>query len=185
MVVHSRRRLSRAPKPPGAQLIEKSIQNRLEFTAKPSESAHDLIAVAELSPAQEYEFRRQSRKRMYYKQLEDFKKNDICGSSPVDVSTSLSRSPSRYLQALLKHEPDRRKAAMILYPDAFNPDKASSATANDEAFFEEHLPSLNPSDDLMVLLTRWACPMRARYAHQDAEPTQDNHCRVCKKVLQQ
>lgn len=181
-----------APKPPGAQLIDKSIRNRFGFTAKLSESPHGSITVAELSPAQEYEFKRQSRKRMYHKRLETFIKDGICDSSPVD-STCLTRSPLRYLQALLKHEPHRRKAAMMLYPDAFSVDDSSSATESDDDFSKDDC-SLTGSTkeeeniirlkDLVEPLTRWACPTRTRYAYQDAEPTQENRCRVCKSPLQ-
>lgn len=178
-----------APKPPGAQLIDPSIRNKFGFTAKSTDLPHQSIAVADLSPTQQYELRRQSRKRMYHKQRETFFKDGTRDPSPVELSTCLTRSPSRYLQALLKHEPDRQQAALLLYPDAF------SATVNDEDFLDNSCSptsTASSSNDrrnticlknLVEPLTRLARPARARYAYQDAEPTQDHRCSVCKDIL--
>jgi hypothetical protein len=128
-----------APKPPGSQLVDAPVQDTFRSTAKSLEPAHDSIAVADLSPAQEYELRRQSRKRMYHKQRETFFKNGIRDLTPAETLTCILRSPLRYLQALLKHEPQRRKAAMMLYPDAFLEDNSSSATtSDDEPFLEDN-----------------------------------------------
>jgi hypothetical protein len=179
-----------APKPPGSQLIDASTRNRFDPTAKSSDS--DLVAVADLSPSQQYELRRQSRKRMYHKERESFFNKGIHDSSPAELLPCLSRSPSRYLQALLKHEPDRQRAAMMLYPDAFTERNPGSATERDEDLAEDSCSSPgSPNErkdaislnDLVEPLTRLACVTRARYAYQDAELTQDARCGVCRDNL--
>jgi hypothetical protein len=69
---------------------------------------------------------------MYHKKLGNFFNNGICDRSSVNILTSLSRSPSGYLQALFKHKPDRRMAVMMLYPDAFSEGNSSTAIEGDE-----------------------------------------------------
>lgn len=176
-----------APKPPGSQLTDVSFQNKFGFTAKSSESTHSSITVADLSPAQEYEIRRQSRKRMYTQGWNSFFKGGIRDSNPVDVSTCLSRSPSRYLQALFKHEPDRQKTARMLYPDAFSEDNSDKCLTSERCLSTGS--SKEPGDaihlkDLVEPLVTLAQTTRARYAYQDAEPNEQGHCRVCQGVLQ-
>jgi hypothetical protein len=78
-----------ALKPPGAQLIDPSIQNKFGFTAKLTDLPHQLIAVADLSLTQQYKLRRQLQKCMYYKQRKTFFKDGTRDLSPVELSTCL------------------------------------------------------------------------------------------------
>jgi hypothetical protein len=179
-----------APKPPGSRLIDASIRNKFGFTTKPSDSAQDSVTVTDLSPTQQYEIRRHSRKRMYRKDRETFFADGMRDSSPVELSTCLTRSPSRYLQALLKHEPYRHRAAIMLYSDAFSENSHRNAVS-DKELSEDSCSSAGLNEekkairlkDLVEPLTVLALPTRARYAYQDAELTHDNCCSVCKDKL--
>jgi hypothetical protein len=179
-----------APKPPGAQLTDASIRNKFGFTAKKS-TGQAPVAIADLSPTQQYQLRRQSRKRMYSKERQEFFKDGLQDSRRTELSTCLSRSPSRYLQALLKHEPDRQQIAMLSYPDVLYADEVpaigeslrldqvdSPAAPLDGS--EKSIPLKNLVDPL----ARIASPGRARYTYRGAEPSQDHRCTVCNDDLQ-
>jgi hypothetical protein len=66
------------------------------------------VALVDRTPSQEYALRRQSRKLAYRKQREAFFEGDLVAVSTSRGRVDPIRSPSRYLQALYKFEPDRK-----------------------------------------------------------------------------
>jgi hypothetical protein len=90
---------------------------------------------------------------MYYKERESFFKDGIQDPSPVET-VRLSQSPSRYLKALLKHEPNRRQAAIVLYLEAFSEDESTSASESDEDLTEDDCPLTGPNEEKRAILLR-------------------------------
>jgi hypothetical protein len=179
-----------APKPPGAQLIDKASNDRSAFDEGVADKQlPSTVAFADLTPTQQYELRRQSRKSIYSKRREEFFLGEAEHVRPcLDNSTCLSRSPSRYLRALLKHQPDRRRIASILYPDAYPREDENESTSEDHGTSVETqatvvaLKSVT-SDDILPSLIQMATPKKRRYAHRGAEPTADSRCPVCEDNL--
>jgi hypothetical protein len=179
-----------APKPPGAQLIDKVSNNPSAFGEGVSDKQLNTVAFADLTPTQQYELRRRSRNSVYSKKREEFFQGEAKHVRPcLDNSTCLSRSPSRYLRALLKHEPDRQRIATLLYPDAYPGGDEDELSSDDHGISVETeatavgVKSVT-SDDILPSLIRMATPGKRRYAYRGAEPTIDSQCPMCNDSLQ-
>jgi hypothetical protein len=192
------------PQPPESQLthvlahiipFETATGTAAETTAETAtetlaDPTHN-ITLPDLTPAQQYEICRQSRKKMYDKEQEKFFSGTQGSSKGSNQSACLSRLPSRYLHALLKHERDRRRVIALMYPDVFEEvkDAGDDATRTPFALDTDTDPSesprieLTPISDIIEPLVRIANPRRGRYAYQSAEPTANNCCRICKSKL--
>jgi hypothetical protein len=157
------------PKPLGATLIKTSstehiLANILEDL---EENNVEMVKTRPLSAKQEYEIRRQSRNKEYQKNRQQF----IEGTSELETASTKTptseatlRKPSRYLQALLKFEPDRQNANDLMFCNQI-PDTGLLLST------------------ILEPLTRLANPQRKRYAYKTAEPTEDNRCHDCTKNL--
>jgi hypothetical protein len=163
-----------APQPPGSQLVDQAF--------KPIESK--TVSLVVLSPRQEYDMRRQRRNKMYVKTRKRFWENDgeeleeelkqdqalklgAATSEVVEVKASLpQRLPSRYLKALWKHEPERRRLVELLYCNGVTDQGAELAL-----------------DPILESLVNMANPPKKRYAYNSAQPGPDGSCGVCKQAL--
>jgi hypothetical protein len=151
-----------APMPPGSQLTDRAIPKVTETNMNITE-----VALVDRTPSQEYALRRQSRKLAYRRQREAFFEGDLVAASPSREGVNPLRSPSRYLQALWKFEPDRRAITMLMYPGC--------ATAAEVVAERNKIP-LN---DILELMAEICRPEKTRYAYAFALPTKDGCCGVC------
>lgn len=158
-----------APMPPGSQLTDRVIPKAKEISKTVKE-----VSLLERTPSQEYAIRRQFRKVAYRKQREAFFGGESTSSPDVTTSSTSGqtttkplRTPSRYLQALLKFEPERKAMSRLLYPGC--------ATAADVAA-EGIKISLDVILEPMVKISRLE---KKRYAYASAAPTKENRCGVC------
>lgn len=107
-----------APMPPGSQLTDRVIPKAKEISKTVKE-----VSLLERTLSQEYAIRRQFRKVAYRKQREAFFGGESTSSPDVTTSSTSGqtttkplRTLSRYLQALLKFEPERKAMSRLLYP---------------------------------------------------------------------
>lgn len=151
-----------APKPPGSQLTDLPFSK--EVIKNVVADDYDIMTVPALTPAQEYDIRRKSRKKAYNQKRNDFFSGT--GESPKEGSSAFtpSRSPSRYLQALWKFEPDRKKVVESVY------NQPSSKVDL-------------PLQTVLEPMIKMANPGISRWSYKSAEPTSDNSCPDCKKKL--
>ncbi|CAN9286059.1 unnamed protein product [Alternaria alternata] len=157
-----------APMPPGSQLTDRVIPKAKEISKTVKE-----VSLLERTPSQEYAIRRQFRKVAYRKQREAFFGGEDPSSSDAATSSTSGqtttkplRTPSRYLQALLKFEPERKTISRLLYPGC--------ATAADVAA-EGTKISLDVILEPMVKISR---PEKKRYAYASASSTKENRCGI-------
>lgn len=170
-----------SPKPSGAQLTDKPTYHRSATDDIALDRQPSTVTCADLSPTQQYELRRQSRKSMYSKSREEFFQDKEKYVRPCpDSATCLSRSPSRYLRALLKHEPDRQRIGALLYPHAYSmEDEAELTTEDREISMETEGGGSTTCEEMLPYLIRMATPGKQCYTYRGAEPTADNRCPVC------
>ena len=160
-----------APKPHGATLVQQPFARTdqlLQALEALGEEDVEIIATRQLSANQAYELRRQSRNRGYKKNRLAFYEgaNDIETDSEQHESIpDTSRTPSRYLKALLKFEPQREEVITLLFQD------------KEEKDLELSLETVLPP------LIRLASPAKKRYAYKTAEPASDGSCPDCTKDL--
>jgi hypothetical protein len=160
-----------APRPHGATLIQEPrtrTDQLLEALEALGEQDVEIIATRQLSPTQAYELRRQSRNKGYQKNRKAFyegaHKSDMDSNYGESIPDS-ARTPSRYLTALLKFEPQRRAVIALMFQRREETDH--------ELSLERVLPPL----------VQLASPARKRYAYKTAEPAPDGSCPDCAKDL--
>jgi hypothetical protein len=160
-----------APKPHRATLVQQPsarTDQLLQALKALGEEDVEIIAMRQLSANQAYELRRQSRNRGYKKNQLAFYEgaNDIETDSDQHKSIpDTSRTPSRYLKALLKFEPQREEVIALLFQD------------KEEKDLELSLETVLPP------LIQLASPAKKRYAYKTAEPASDGSCPDCTKDL--
>jgi hypothetical protein len=160
-----------APKPPGATLIEPTTYTM----CAPMESDEELVEIVQqvpLTTKQQHELRRQMRGSAYRKKRRDFLNDQDVGvqdSRRAEILESgPSRTPSRYLLALMKFEPERKTVVDLWFGD------------ND---IEDTDRIELPWEAILQPLIKMASPLRKRYTYQSATPTKRNCCSVCSKDL--
>lgn len=161
--------------PPGSQLTNRaSITRAIE-----PDTPVAVVTLLERTPKEEYALRRQSRTVAYRKQREDFFEGKTTtphatASVCAQVTSKPLRSPSRYLQALWKFEPERKAIANLMYPVC---DTETKGSAIEEAVDKVEI-SLN---DILEPIVTLSNPEKKQYTHASASPTKDMRCSVCRK----
>jgi hypothetical protein len=164
-----------APLPPGSQLTDRaSIARAIEPNIPVA-----VVTLSERTPKEEYALRRQSRTVAYRKQRKDFFEGKTStpyatASVSAQATSKPLRSPSRYLQALWKFEPERKAITNLMYPGC---DTETEGSAIKEAVDKVEI-SLNNILEPMVTLSN---PEKKRYTYASASPTKDMHYSVCGK----
>ena len=160
-----------ALKPHGATLVQQTsakTDQLLETLEALGKQDAEILASRQLSSAQVRKLRIQSPKRSYQKDQKDFYEGMAVPTKQtesISSSIDISRKPSRYLEALLKFKPERRKVINMMFND------------NESADLELSL------DDVLAPLIQLASPKKKRYAYKTAEPTPENNCSDCEKNL--
>lgn len=153
-----------ASKPYGATLVQQTSAKTdqfLETLEALGKQDAEIFASRQLSPAQVRKLRTQSRKRLYQKDRKDFYEGTAVPTKQtesISSSIDISRKPSRYLEALLKFEFERRKVINMMFNDDESVDLELSL------------------DDFLAPLIQLASPKKKRYAYNTAEPTPKNNC---------
>jgi hypothetical protein len=153
-----------APMPPGSRLTDVPSQGR--------DSDLDL----DVLPAQ----RRQKSKQAFQEERSAFFEGDSINVKVI--STDATRSPSRYLVALLKFEVDRQKVATLMYPDIERDD-------DDDAMPKPSAPEGGeagtsvPLKDIVQPLSNIANAQRVHYMYRRAETLESGCCSFCKHKL--
>ncbi|KAF1359213.1 hypothetical protein EJ07DRAFT_121068 [Lizonia empirigonia] len=160
-----------APMPPGSQLTDRA--SRPEAT----ETDRDVtvVTLSKRTPREEYASRRQSRTVAYRKRREAFFEGECTtpparASTPAETTFKPLRSPSRYLQALWKFEPERKAIARLMYPDCDSAAEDSVIAAGEAEL---------PLHDILVPMVKLSMPEKKRYNYASASPTKDMCCSVC------
>lgn len=158
-----------APKPPGSMLTESPYERVPQVLQEKEEGEIQILSTVPLSATQEYELRRQMREKAYQKNRQEYLegKGEAVRATALR-STVLSRKPSRYLQALLKFEPERQAVVDLMFRDSDSEDKATSELSLTQV--------LEP-------LIKMAGSQRKRYTYKTAEPTRQTWCSDCDKDL--
>jgi hypothetical protein len=132
-----------APMTPGSQL---SNCGSIAKAIKPDNPV-SVVTLSQHTPKEAYALQRQSRMVAYCKQREDFFKGKTTSQHaavPASVSAQATlkplRSPSRYLQALWKFEPERKAIARLMYPDCNTGAENSKDTDVDSATDKIKIP---------------------------------------------
>ena len=163
------------PMPPNSQLIDRSNSLKAQEAKKEAPT----VALLDRTPKQEYAFRRQSRSTAYRKQREAFFKGESFDSPYATAPTASTerskkplRSPSRYLKALWKFEPERKAISKMLYPGC-------DALVEDGVSLDEASNVKLPLKDILKPMVAIAKPEKKRYSYASASPTEDKRCSVC------
>ena len=154
------KRRTEAPHPPGSRLTDVS-RNMYRLTGGNEEPVLQLPA--------DYKKRRQMRlqryikeRKRFFREAEDSFVELDAGTNPTkDEPVFTDRKPSRYLEAVLKHDPDRQKVIEIMFHDS----KYSLA-------------------DLIEPLVRMCRTQRVRSNYMAVqEITKGGYCPYCQKML--
>jgi hypothetical protein len=159
--------------PPGSQLTNRgSIAKVIE-----PDNPVLVVTLSQHTLKEDYALRRQSRTVAYRKQREDFfegkttpQRAAVRPSVSAQATPKPLRSPSRYLQALWKFEPERKAIVRLMYPD-FKDTGVDSATDKIEI----------PLKDILEPMVKLSNPEKKRYTYASASPTKDRCCSVCGK----
>ena len=158
-----------APKPPESILTEPPHEIATQKLKEKGEENTEVVSTIQLSARQEQKFRRQLREKAYWKgRCEYLEGKGKAVRATATISTVPSREPSRYLLALLKFEPERKAVLDLMF-------------RNDEA--TDKLAAVTSLAEVLEPLISLARSQRKRYAYKDAEPTKQNCCGDCGKVL--
>ncbi|KAF2849805.1 hypothetical protein T440DRAFT_490368 [Plenodomus tracheiphilus IPT5] len=144
-----------APQPPGSRLIEVA-----RAPAPADDNVFDVVTASGL-----YSLKKQARHKAYWKKREDFFE-DRCKDAVSSDSVVPHRSPSRYLRAVWKFDPDREHIVNSIFHDG-----------NVNHRVEIPLAAFVPS------MVKVANPRRQQYHYRCAAPLPDNRCVVCDKQL--
>ncbi|KAF1359292.1 hypothetical protein EJ07DRAFT_156196 [Lizonia empirigonia] len=147
-----------APKPPGSILTEPPCERAPKLPQEKGMSSPNVVSAMSLSTTQEYELRRQTRERAYQKDRREYlegKGKSVRATAPTLAVPS--REPSRYLQALLKFEPERKAVLDLMFPSG---EEDNEFTAK------------MPLAQVLGPLIKMARSQRKRYTYKTAEPTQ-------------
>jgi hypothetical protein len=160
-----------APMPPGSQLTDSANISKVMDTDK----AVTVVKISERTLKEEYAMRRQSRTVAYRKQRKDFFEGDCItpaatASTVAQTTTKALRSPSRYLKALWKFEPERKIIARLMYPGCDSAAEDSEVAAEDVKILLQ---------DILEPMVKLCMPEKKRYNYRSASPTQDMRCSVC------
>ncbi|KAF2726778.1 hypothetical protein EJ04DRAFT_506713 [Polyplosphaeria fusca] len=146
-----------APKPPRALLTDRDPP--------------PLVDAPHLSTSQQYDLRRRTRDTAFQRRRQDFFKNPpqddeipLGGAALQDSTGRLIRTPSRFLLALLKYDPDRKNVIETL-----------------SSFTEGELP-MKPLVEPMAKMARFLKP---RFYYRGAESAEDGSCKHCMKRMKQ
>jgi hypothetical protein len=145
-----------APPPPGSQLTKSTH-------SAPLSVENEVMELTTLTPGEHYKIRRQSRKKAYRAEREEFFEGDRSLSAEAVVP---QRSPSRYLKALWKFDPDREALVNLIFVDG-------KVDVGHEVALET----------IIAHMVNIADPRRRRYSYKSAEPLPGNICSVCSKTL--
>jgi hypothetical protein len=157
---------NQAPHQPGTRLTDVSSLKRSELIQDA-----DGGDMKQLSNTQQCDLRRRLRHKMYMKERKDFfaKAEDAYDEvNPddeieKDKHITETRTPSRYLQALLLHNTNRQKLIDLLYNQ-----KSQSSTI---------------LRDCVEVLHKMADPARERTVYRGVELPKDGHCPHCNVKL--
>lgn len=164
-----------APMPPGSQLTDRptmAIPTRYDRPVA-------VVTISERTPSKEYSLRRQSRTVAFRKKREEFFEGNVTTPQQTTKLTSQqtvsnpSRSPSRYLEALWKFEPERKAIVELMYPN-MTADEVSAKDGHGASSDSE-----TPLNNILGPMVGLANPKKKRYAYASAEPTEDHRCGVC------
>jgi hypothetical protein len=132
-----------APMPPGSQLTNRGS---IAKAIGPDNSV-SVVTLSQHTLKEDYALRQQSRTVVFCKQREDFfegKTTPQRAAVPALISAQATpkplRSPSRYLQALWKFEPERKIIARLMYPDCDTGAENSEDTGVDSATDKIEIP---------------------------------------------
>jgi len=168
-----------APRPPSTQLTDRPSK-KMDLNNSPLV----VVTVAERTPSQEYTLRRQLRRVAYRKQREDFfeGKSTVpqCANIPPQQATldpqnpgsNPFRSPSRYLKALWKFEPEREAIVRLIYSYSENKSTLYNGTTSRIKVLLSNI--LQPIIKLAHL-------KKERYIYASAKQTEDNCCNIYRR----
>jgi hypothetical protein len=145
-----------APQPPGSQLIHQSLRPVREKVAN----------ITALTPREQYEVRRQLRNKGYHKDCKSFYAGNDKASEGASLTELPRRLPSRFLKALWKFQPDRKRVVDLVYRDGgFDLDTEIAL------------------ESIVVPMINIAYPNKIRFAYDTAQPGPGYTCQDCETQL--